>query len=55
MYKLEQLYKQSCETPSDINEHCIWLVIEEFISDNPHWSIHERYVNNNGLTILKRN
>lgn len=28
--------------------------IKEFISDNPHWVIHEKYTNNNGLLILKR-
>lgn len=33
----------------------LWKAIEEFLAINPHWSIHERYTNNNGLTILKRN
>jgi hypothetical protein len=33
----------------------IWPAIEEFLSENPHWSVHERFTNNNGLTILKRN
>lgn len=33
----------------------IWPAIEEFILENPHWSVHERFTNNNGLTILKRN
>jgi hypothetical protein len=32
----------------------LWPAIEEFINDNPHWSIAERFYNNNGLTILKR-
>lgn len=32
----------------------LWPAIEEFLSDNPHWEIHERFTNNNGLTILKR-
>lgn len=32
----------------------LWPAIEEFIQNNPHWGIHERFTNNNGLTILKR-
>ena len=32
----------------------LWRAIEEFITDNPQWSIKERRTNNNGLTILER-
>jgi len=32
----------------------LWPAIEEFLSENPHWIIAERFYNNNGLTILKR-
>jgi hypothetical protein len=32
----------------------LWKAIEEFLEANPHWELHERYTNNNGLTILKR-
>jgi hypothetical protein len=28
--------------------------IDEFLSANPEWILHEKYVNNNGLTVLKR-
>jgi len=35
-------------------EKGIWYAIEEFLEENPHWEILERYTNNNGLTILKR-
>lgn len=28
--------------------------IDEFLYRNPEWALHERYTNNNGLTILKR-
>ncbi len=35
-------------------ERGIWYAIEEFLQENPHWEILERYTNNNGLTILKR-
>jgi len=30
----------------------LWPAIEEFMEDNPEWSIKERFTNNNGLTIL---
>lgn len=33
----------------------LWPAIEEFLNNNPNWSLLERYTNNNGLTILKRN
>jgi hypothetical protein len=33
----------------------LWKAISEFLEENPHWVIHERFHNNNGLTILKRN
>lgn len=32
----------------------LWPAIEEFLEVNPHWELHERFTNNNGLTILKR-
>ena len=32
----------------------LWPAIEEFLETNPKWVLHERYTNNNGLTILKR-
>jgi len=35
-------------------ERGIWPAIEEFLVKNPHWFIHKRFANNNGLTILKR-
>ena len=28
--------------------------VDEFLSSNPQWVLHEKYENNNGLTILKR-
>ena len=36
------------------NNMGLWPAIEEFLSSHPEWIIHERYINNNGLTILKR-
>lgn len=32
----------------------IWRAIEEFLQDNPQWILEQRYMNNNGLTILKK-
>lgn len=32
----------------------LWQAIEEFIAANPEWKVHERFHNNNGLTVLKR-
>jgi len=32
----------------------IWPAVEEFLVEHPEWEIKERYLNNNGLTILKR-
>jgi len=32
----------------------LWAAIEEFLKDNNEWNLHERFTNNNGLTILKR-
>jgi hypothetical protein len=32
----------------------IWPAIEEFLSENSNWILHERFTNNNGLTILKK-
>jgi hypothetical protein len=33
----------------------LWKAVEEFLSLNLNWVIEERYINNNGLTILKKN
>jgi hypothetical protein len=32
----------------------LWPAIEEFLKNNPEWILHERFTNNNGLTILKK-
>lgn len=37
-----------------VDEVGLWPAIEEFLEANPHWELHQRYTNNNGLTILKR-
>jgi hypothetical protein len=33
----------------------LWAAVEEFLAAHPEWSVAERFANNNGLTILKRN
>jgi hypothetical protein len=32
----------------------LWPAIDEFLLDNNDWVLHERYTNNNGLTVLRR-
>jgi hypothetical protein len=32
----------------------LWPAIEDFLEQNQNWQLHERFTNNNGLTILKR-
>jgi len=32
----------------------LWPAVEEFLNDNPEWSICDRFTNNNGLTILQK-
>ena len=38
----------------NMGERGIWYAIEEFLENNTNWVLHERFTNNNGLTILKR-
>jgi hypothetical protein len=48
--------KQSIESGIPVDEILkgIWPAIEEFLETNKEWVLHARWVNNNGLTILKR-
>jgi hypothetical protein len=48
------LFETRGETYTGSPESGIWLGIEEFMNENPHWVLHERFTNNCGLTILKR-
>jgi hypothetical protein len=32
----------------------LWPAITEFLKSNSDWVMHKRYINNNGITILKR-
>lgn len=33
----------------------LWPAVEEFLAEHPEWSLRERRINNNGLTVLQRN
>ena len=48
--------KQSQESglPVDEINKGLWPAVEEFLETNTEWYIKERFVNNNGLTILAR-
>ena len=48
--------KQSLESgfPKEEINKGLWPAVEEFLQSNPNWVLHERYINNNGLTILKK-
>ena len=32
----------------------LWPAVQEFLESTNDWILHERYTNNNGLTILRR-
>jgi len=32
----------------------LWPAIEEFLQEHPEWEIKERFINNNGLTVLHK-
>jgi hypothetical protein len=40
--------------PIDEINKGLWPAISEFLLEHPEWKILERFTNNNGLTILKR-
>jgi hypothetical protein len=50
------LFEFSDEEYSPNSEkHGLWPAIEEFLELNKNWIFEKRYINNNGLTILKKN
>jgi len=44
----------SSSMPIDDVKMGLWPAIEEFLKNNSDWVLHERFTNNNGLTILKK-
>jgi hypothetical protein len=49
----EKQSKESGFALDEINKG-LWPAIEEFLQKNSDWVLHERFTNNNGLTILKK-
>lgn len=45
---------QSSGIPVEEINRGLWPAIEEFLVANPNWVLHERFTNNNGLTVLRR-
>lgn len=39
----------------DRSKRGLWPAVEDFLARHPEWSLHARYLNNHGFTILKRN
>jgi hypothetical protein len=48
--------RQSRESgiPVDEIRKGLWPAVAEFLTDHPEWSLRERFVNNNGLTVLEK-
>lgn len=51
------IHQQSIETGWSYQEieDGLWKAIEEFLKTHHEWSLYQRFNNNNGLTILKKN
>jgi hypothetical protein len=45
--------KQSGFTEEEIRKG-LWYAVDEFLKENSEWVLHERFTNNNGLTVLKK-
>jgi hypothetical protein len=52
-WNAEQQSIQSGFPVDEINKG-LWPAVQEFLDSNPSWILHERFTNNNGLTILRR-
>lgn len=51
----DNIQEQSRQSGFPINEICcgLWPAVKEFLVAHPEWVLHERFTNNNGLTILR--
>lgn len=49
-------YEQSLQSGIPVSEIIkgLWPAIEEFLSENTNWILEKRWINNNGLTVLRR-
>lgn len=50
---IPQQVKESGLSEDEIRKG-IWPAVQEFLENHPEWTLHKRYTNNNGLTILKK-
>jgi len=52
----DNVFNQSIESGFPVEEinKGLWPAVQEFLDSNNDWILHERFTNNNGLTILKR-
>ena len=48
-------YEWEGEKINGVSQKGLWPAVEDFLNLNSNWFILERFGNNNGLTILKRN
>lgn len=55
-YKNNKMDELSNITKLPVNEilNGLWPAIEDFLATNPNWKLKERFINNNGLTILEK-
>jgi hypothetical protein len=49
-------HKQSRESGIPVHEiqKGLWPAVDEFLKEHSEWVLHERFTNNNGLTVLRR-
>jgi hypothetical protein len=52
-HNMQQQSEQFGIPVEEINKG-LWPAVEEFLAEHPEWVLHEKYVNNNGLTVLRR-
>jgi hypothetical protein len=52
-WNAQQQSVQSGFPVDEINKG-LWPAVQEFLDSNQEWVLHERFTNNNGLTILRR-
>jgi hypothetical protein len=51
-----EYYGDYSEYPTHIDrsKRGLWPAVEDFLKKHPEWTVHERYYNNHGFTVLKR-
>jgi hypothetical protein len=46
---------EDCDPPvSEDGGPGIWTAVDEFLAGNPKWKIRDKFVHDNGLTVLER-